>query len=363
MARWMGILGVLALVLAALPAPATVFRNGNTVTVGASETVDDDLVISGGTVRVLGRVTGDVVAAGGDVEVSGPVGGDAILAGGNVKVRGPVRGSLYVATGDLTLSAPVTRNALVAAGSVTADRGAAVGRDLTASAGNITVGSRIGRNLQVSTGNLTLTDNARVGGDLLAQTSSPSIAAGAVIAGRRQISQAERPHAGRGAAGWVLWQLLSGLGLLLAGLLFVAVAPHLTEQAEVALRTRPWASLLAGLVVLLIGGPLFILLLLTIIGIPLAFIWLALYFTAIFLSPIFLAILVGRLVWRHPSGNLFTALLIGIALFILVRLIPILGFLVTLAAMLFGLGAVVLVLQARTHHLPPATASNPPATG
>jgi MFS family permease len=341
------------------PSLATVFRTGNTVTIPADQVINDDLVASGSDVSVNGKVTGDVVAAGSTVRIAGPVGGDLIVAGGNVNVSGPVGGTLYAASGNVELNAPVKRNVLAAGGTVTLGRAATVGRDVSVSGGNVTVGSKVGRNLRANASNLTLAAGAVIGGNLIARAQNRTIAPGAKIAGTQQISRP--PERRRSVAGWFLWQLFTGAALLVAGLIFVAFAPRLTEETETSLRTRPGLSLGVGVIVLLIGLPLFLLLLVTVIGIPLALIWMAAYFTAVYLSPIFAVILVGRLVWRRPGGSLYLALLIGIGLLVLVRFIPFLDFLATLAAVLFGLGALVVAIYDRGLRHRAETAATPEA--
>ncbi|MHB9130280.1 MAG: bactofilin family protein [Armatimonadota bacterium] len=337
-----------------LPSAAVVLRSGDNVVIPEGQVIDDDLVASGGTVRMAGKVQGDLVVAGGTVEVVGPVSGSIVVAGGTVTISNSVGRSVYAAAGTLNLGPAVGRNLVATAGTLTVNPPTTVGRDLAASGGTVTVGGNIKRNAELNAGTLNVTETARIGGDLVTQSSQTTVAPGAVIGGQRITQQPPQQQQHRRSGwGWVLWffgQLLMGLALLVTGLLFVKLAPRLTEQTEDMLRRHPWASLVTGLIIFLIAVPLFILLLITVIGIPLAFAWLAFYLLAIFISPIFVAILVGRWILRRPQGNIYLALLIGVALLILIRLVPILGFLVTLTALLFGLGALALAIQGRTSH-------------
>jgi hypothetical protein len=336
----------LLLLLLVVPAGALVVRQGQTVTVPAGETIRDDLLISGGTVRVLGTCTGDVVAAGGDVTVEGPVGGNVIIAGGQVTLDGPVAGSLYAAGGSVEVRGGVGRNAAVTGGSLRIARGATVARDLAVSGGSATVDGTVRRHVLAGTGSLLLGSTARVGGNLQS-TVAPQIAQGAVVAGTQTVTPAaHRPH--RTAVSWVLWTLLTGLGLLAAGLVFTALAPRLTGEAADMLRTHPWGSLLAGFVVLVLVPAVVLVLVVTLLGIPLAVLLVMAYLAALYLAPIIPAVLVGQRVLH--GGSLVTALLVGVGLYVLLRLVPVLGMLVTLVAVLIGLGAVVLALQGRTRH-------------
>jgi hypothetical protein len=361
-----GILGLVLLVLG-LPALALVTRHGGTVIIPAGQTITDDLVVAGGTIRVEGRVTGDVVAAGGTIEIAGPVGGNLIAAGGTITVDEPVGGSAYVTGGTIALNAPIGRNLAIGGGTVQMAAAARVGRDLAAGAGDLTVRGTIARDLLVGAGILRLTESARVGGNLRAVTNDPKIAAGAVIVGERQIRQAEHEQRDRrpSAIWWFVWPLLSGLALLLVGVPFIAMAPRVTEATQPLLRAHPWGSLLTGLVGLFILPPLALMLMVTVLGIPLALILLAAYGALLFLSPIFPAIWLGRLAWRRPAGSLYVALLIGLGLLTLIRLVPLLGGLVLFLAIVLGLGALTLVLFARAGRPlvgpPPPAPTEPPA--
>ena len=69
-----------------VPAPVSALeirRDDSVVTIPASETIDDTLVVAAETVIIEGNVTGDVIAVGATIDVSGAVGGN--LAGGIFK--------------------------------------------------------------------------------------------------------------------------------------------------------------------------------------------------------------------------------------------------------------------------------------
>src|SRR5262245_7136916 len=74
----------------ALPAQAWEFRNGDTVTVPAGTTIDDDLFATGQSVTIAGQVNGEVYALGQTVTVTGAVQRDLIAAGQQVTLDGTV---------------------------------------------------------------------------------------------------------------------------------------------------------------------------------------------------------------------------------------------------------------------------------
>jgi hypothetical protein len=348
--QWWRVL-ILGIVFAGLAATATEFRTGNTVTVPKGTTIADDLVTSGNTVIIDGRVANDLVAAGNTVTVNGAVGGDLIVAGGTVQVRGPVAGTVYVAGGTVEVHEAIRRNLVVAGGTVLMGADASVGRDLTVSGGTATVAGTVGRNVLASAGTLTLASTARITGDLTANTSTPQIQAGAVIGGTQRIQQPSHAKNAKGntVAAWIGSRLFTALGLLLLGLLTIAAAPRFTRESQGMLAAHPWGSLLAGFLVLFLGPLALLILTVTLVGIPLALVLSWLWLAAILVGPVFVAILIGHAVLRRTE-NMYLALAAGVLILFLLRLIPIVNGIVSLAAFLLGVGALVLTLQARTAH-------------
>lgn len=361
MLRW---ILVILLLVALAPVQAVILRQGDTLRIRAGETLNDDVVVSGGTVVVDGAITNDLVVAGGTVDVNGRVGGDVVAAGGTMNINGPIGGSVYSMGGTMNVNGSVGRNLVLAGGTVNMNNGAVVPRDMAVTGGNVTVGGNIGRNLRASGGNIAILSTALIGGDLIANGSIVTIDDGAAIAGERRITEEGRQKAPAGAAIGALlgFLILTGIGLLLLGLLFLALAPKLAAGAVTMLRTHPWGSLLTGFLTAAAFPLAFMLVLFSIIGIPLATVALCLYIIGITLGPIILAMLVGQLVLRDKQTSPFVALVVGIGLLILLLLItwllPPLGMFITWLIGIAGFGALLLALQARTAR--PIFAEQPP---
>ena len=128
--RWLTALGgsiVVAAGFAWLPlqAAAADLRQGNDVTVGSGETVNDDVYAGAGTISINGTVNGSVVAGGGTITVSGNVTRDLILGGGNITVNGHVGGSIIAAGGNITVTGAVAQGLQTGGGGAQTATGAA----------------------------------------------------------------------------------------------------------------------------------------------------------------------------------------------------------------------------------------------
>jgi hypothetical protein len=336
----------------AIPTFAIDLRQGGTVTVDPGQVINDDLVMSGGTLDMRGTVNGDLVVAGGTIEVDGPVRGDLIVAGGTVLVHQPIGGSVYAAGGTVEISSTVGRNLLIAGGTVRVNAGATVARDLAATGGNVLVAGTVTRDVIARGGTFTLARMAHVGRDLTVTSSRHTVEPGAVVVGHQTFQQITRGrrHRGFGILGWIFLRFVMGLCLFVAGVVFIALGPSFTEESQVMIRTHPWATLLAGLVTLIVVPIAALILFAILIGIPLALLLVWLYASAVFISPIFIAILIGRWILRRRTGSLYLGLLIGVVIYEILRFIPFLGGLVALIVVIFGLGAIYLTWQARSAH-------------
>src|SRR5216683_663938 len=169
--RWLAALVgsiVVAMLFAWLPleAAAADLRQGNDVTVGPGETVNDDIYAGAGTISISGTVGGNVIAAGGNITVYGPVAQDIVVTGGMIDVgSGATIGrDLVVAGGSATVSAPVARRVQMTSGSLTLRN--RVGGDVRGRVDHLKLdGAQIGGNLNYTSGNsVELVNGARVAG-------------------------------------------------------------------------------------------------------------------------------------------------------------------------------------------------------
>jgi cytoskeletal protein CcmA (bactofilin family) len=347
----------------------------------AARRVGSDTLVFGGSVRIDQPVPGDLIAAGGNVDVDAPVAGDAMLAGGNLRVTANVEHSIYAGGGRLTLDAPIGRNLRVGggqvevgpmatvAGNITVGGGqvslrGAVKGSVTATGGRVLIDGPVDGDVVSNAGRLTLGPNARLAGALRYRSGDELVrdpaaqVAGAIeqlpLPGRGDASGARRDagwreRAHRAGPSW--WWTL---GLMAIAAVLVAVLPVTSLRVADALRARWTWSLLWGFVALVCIPIAALILVITIVGIPLALLTVLLYLALLLLGYVgsavalgqwalarFKADAVGRIGWRIAS-----AMAAVLALALLGR-VPFVGGLVALLAVLAGIGGVVLLLAPR----------------
>jgi hypothetical protein len=364
--------------------PQAKFRTGDSVIIGANETVPHDLYAAASTIRVDGRVEGDLVAAGSTVDISGPILGDLYVGGGTVTVSGPVSGDVFVAGGTVSIGGPVGRHVRVAGGNVTISNN--VEFDLMAGAGTFAVGprSRIGGDVMFSAGDVQL-DGSVVGGVLGQATQYERTGA---IGGAEQVqltASREREAPVRRPTNWALAALRRYVGILLVGTLLLALAPRLVLATTGQIRRRPLPSLGIGAlsVVGFIPVLIAVLIAMVLLVIPLAMLGLgrvvltvivgtlvgsaALTFAFLLIFLFVAATLVGSALGasglertgRAVRGERFIALAIGVLVVVLMTALPLIGWLAQLVVVCLGLGALVQVFRGSRRAAGPTVKSDP----
>ena len=367
------ILAALVLALAQPPAAmAAETRGGNDITVGLNETIDDDLYAFGQNVTILGHVTCSVVAGGNTVTIGGEIGGDVMAAGSTVMIDGPVHGSIRAAGQSVQLRNQVDGDLLATGNSISVVGDGAVGRDLLGAGTALTIAGPVGRNVNASgqevrisnsvggdvTGtvtNLRLDPTAQVKGNV-AYTSpnEAEVAPGATVNGTivrsEPATQAEAP-----ATALALDWFKGVVGLAVLGLVLLALFPRAVSRNTAMLRLSPWKSLGLGAAVLVLT-PILAAVVFG-LGLWVGGWWLGLVLLGVYLVWLALGYLVsaatlgGALLTRVRGvrGLPIWSLLLGLVILAAVQLVPFIGGLVGLAAVVFGSGALLLTIaSART---------------
>jgi cytoskeletal protein CcmA (bactofilin family) len=370
-------LGIVVPLLACCTGSVLAFegRGGDTVTVSGGESLEGDVYLAGRTVLCRGTIDGDLFAAGQTVAVNGEVNGGVSLGGQTVSISGEIGRGVRAAGASVDISGDIGGDALLAGGTVTVAQGSRIGRDLVFGAGTSTVAGEVqGRvkgsaeevtisgvvhgDVELEVDKLVILPGARIDGDLVYTSGEQaSIPSDAEIGGevRFTLGKPEEEDAAKKGLGWlfpfalfagIMWKVIGFLVAFVTGLIIILLLPRRLAAASDSLRTRPGPSAGWGAVALFATPIAAIIVCVTILGLALGVITLLLWGIAIYLSQIPVALLIGLLVLRRSphagnKGVMIGGFALGLVILALLRLIPIVGFFVGLATVLFGMGAVV----------------------
>ena len=338
------------------------------IVVGAAET-HKNLYVAGPNVTVNGNTQGDLYAAGGMVSVEGTVKKDLALAGGNLFLNGAVGEDARIAGGNITISAPIFGDLLIGGGNVTLSEKASVGGDLIIGGGNVNINAPIKGSVKIAGGSVYI--NSKIGGEVKVQVSK-NLTFGpkseilnkvayqapktAVFQAGSQVPNAEftlRQHpSGTKAFSALITAafLVKVLAWIIAGLILVRLRKQLSHKIFVSMREKPWENLGLGLLGLVVVPIVVILLLISFVGYYLAFIAGAAYAIILLLANIYAAVMIGYLILKYLSKPVdmpvdWQAVVIGVVVLTLLKLIPIVGWLVFLVVFLMVLGAMARIIK------------------
>lgn len=359
--------------LLALPLLAHAQQWGETVTLRGP--VKEDLYLAGGQIEVSGGVDGDVSAAGGRVTIRDPVSGDVAALGGTIHLHASIKDDARLTGGEITVSGTVGDHLLAAGGNVRIAPEARIGGRAWLAGGRVEVAGRIGGELRAAGGQIVISGEVAGDTDLIGETIV--VGPGAILHGRLRYRSPHEAQIDPGAQiGGAIIAIpvetrppraaLAGVGVFVTVVTLVTAAliyllfPGFSMETVRSARQAPWASLGLGLAVLA-GGPLVVMLLLvSLVGLWLGLIALALYLTLLLLGyltgVLFLADEGLRRMRRtgdHGRGWVIGALVAMLIVLALLRRVPVVGALVSFVLLLFGLGALTRSLW-RRYTAPPA---------
>jgi hypothetical protein len=238
-------------------------------------------------------VTGSVLVDRGET-----VPGDVFVADGDILVRGTVKGSVVALNGDVTIRGKV-------------------GGDVVAVAGLATLGRA-----------------ARVSGDLEYLDKKPVLAPGAKVSGKVKKFDGGSFKGTFATAAIIIWAAFS-VSMLLLGILLLLLAPRAADAVGRTVKHHKGMAIGVGIAAFILLPILAGLLSITVIGTPLGIILLLLLIPLFAIAYVTSGFAIGRLIIK---GARILALIVGLLILCLLTLVPFLGALVGLLAVIFGLG-------------------------
>lgn len=356
----------LLVILGARAQAWTQFRSGDSATVTSGETVDSTLWVGAKSVDIAGTVNGDVFCGAQTVNISGTVKGDVICGAQTINISGDVEGSVRLGAQTVNLTGTIGRNATVGAQTINSDSksriggdasfgasdvslNGSIGRDLAVGGSNVSIAGTVERNIKSGVNKLSLTNGAKVGGGIeYTSNNKINMSGSASVAG--QVTQHLPQKKDKAFPNAFFFQgamaLLAAFLLLVTALLVTALVPRFVHSVSEQGMKRPWWVLLTGFVASIVAPILFVLLLMTVVGIPLAVLLLLSWLLVAFSSGLFTAYYVGRKIWRSQT-NALMRVLAGSLILLILFMIPFLGFFVMLFTYWLGVGMILLELKNR----------------
>ncbi len=329
--------------------------NGNFYAAGESITVDGiisgDLIAVAQTINMNGRVEGDVIAAGQNITINGEVGGNIRIAGNSLTINGSSIRNTNAFGADIVLG-PNSRIGWDAylLGSTIESRGIIDG-SLAGQAGQALIAGKVGKNINLKFADnnisepLVISPEAVVNGDITyTSNQAAKISDQASLAGKVQQKPIQEKNSNNKILVWLWSELFSIFSALAVGLILIFIGKNITGNILTKMTETPAKMWLPGLILTFVLLPIALLLMITIIGIPLALIITASWLIMIYVAKILTAIIIGQVIIKKLTKRNDTPLLwtmiVGILICWLIFALPYVGWLLGLLAILFGVGGI-----------------------
>lgn len=320
--------------------------------------VDGDLLIAAGDINVSGLISGDLMAAGGEVIITAELKDDLRVAGGEVSLCGSVAGDVAIAGGDVDICADtvILSKAWLAGSDVKAN--GRFEKKLVIKGSDVVLAGEFAGGVRIEARHLEVLADARIIGDLEYTSPYPAtIHPDATITGEENYT-ISNPWWGSKNGKLDAGELLLGATIAFIAIVFsVAVTslivsgflPNTYAETPNIIRTQFLKCLAIGLLFVLVTPLLLMLLVISVIGIPLAIIFFFAYVLMFFIGFFASVMLFADSFYTHFRKAESKSMLAHVVSVVIVTLLitlfsqlPIFGTLFIILLTLSGIGAVVL---------------------
>lgn len=330
--------------------------------------LEKDAYLIGNNVKVSGKVNGNLFVIANNFDFSGEVLGSVFVISSSANISGPISGSLFSLASNINISNEVKQNVRSLSGNFNLSDTGKIGWALSALSGSLNIAGEVGDDIDAMSGSaylnssvngnvninldnegsLTIQKNAKIAGDLnYTAAKDATVESGAEISGKINKIMPEKGEKTSFNAMMLLGKLISLLGMLVVGMFFVYFWRFKIIIFTDEILKTPMKYLGLGAAYFIITPILCFILLLTVIGAPLAGIAIGLYSIAIYLAKIVAGIGLAVFLlekFKTSKGKkplkmeLMKVMFIGVIVFFILINIPILGWIVNLVGMFIGLG-------------------------
>jgi cytoskeletal protein CcmA (bactofilin family) len=365
--------GIVAMLAVPSVASAAEVQHGNpSYTLAAGQVVNTDLIVAADRTEIDGTVNGDLIVFSNSVTVNGHVTGDVLAFAQMVRLDGPVDGNVRVMCQTLSLDSTVGKNVSAWAETAELDRKSTIGGSMILGSGNGHLDGRIAGDLLALSGDVDI--NGSLGRNATIRAQGLNIGSGAQITGRTKFVGRRQPQVAAGAklgspievtierrgpdyaqAGYYWRQTMAWGASFLFGLVVLLVAPvFFGDVVHASDKVAPAIGL--GVLFLFAVPIAAIFACITIVGLGLGVPAILLYLVALYSTQVFIGSWIGEKLLGVGTGigPAIGRLALGLAILRGLRILPYIGWLVTLVMLFWGLGALALALHRMTRTKAPA---------
>jgi len=344
----------------------TDFRVGENFFFSDTLTINDDLIMAGNTIKSSATIKGDFFSASYRLVQNGIVEGSVIAFAKDVDISGQVNGSVSGFGQNINVNGKVNRNLIGFCSALNIKPDADIGGDVTAFCGELTLDGKIGKGLRGSVGTLII--SGIVNGDVSVSADKIILMPTAKILGdfKYKSRKQAKIESGASVSGQTFWtkeeakkekkpkdvftlksiitEILFLLALMITGTALTLIFKKNAYQAKKAVTASFLKSLGWGFVFMVCIPIAIIILIVTILGIPIAIISLFAYAVLLYIAKIPVATALGEKIikafGKQGETSLIPSMLLGLIVLTILLNIPYLEWLIYFIVLFTGFGAI-----------------------
>ena len=316
-----------------------------------TEPVQGEARVMGETVIVEEEVSGDLLILGRDVTVNAPVGQDARIVAGHIAINSSVGGNVTAFGSDITFGKGSVIEGNVYSAGFFFDIGGKIQGDLTVKGDAVKITGSISGDVNLGeVSELEIGDDAFISGTLTYASArqfdvpKATVAGGIIFKGKEVASKPFWQN-----IDW-FFQMVWFFAALLFGLPLAHIFSGPAEAIMVGMVKRPGKTILMGLVFSILVPLSAALLAVTLIGIPLGILLFLIMVLLVYVAPLFVAMIIGKLIIFAAARDkekvahisLVWFLIVGLILVRLLFILPGAGMIIRLLAICWGFGGMMM---------------------
>jgi hypothetical protein len=351
-----------------VPASAMAYtaRSNDNIYISPSDMIDGSFYAVGSNINIEGVINGDLICAGDNLSIKGIVEGSVICAAGTINIDGGIKGNARLLGQSININGNIDKNLNALGASIVINSNADIGKeallagasadikgrvngDLHGALEKLFISGKIDKNVKMRLGGksaapLIISETALIDGNLHYTASAKGeISDKAQIGGETGFTLLEA----RKNKSWVLGSLgliFSIFAALTVGMVLISLFKEQTRAITDKMIGEINRSIFTGFAIMFLTPIICMLLLFTIIGLPLSIIILSLWLIALYFGKILAGIMIGRSIiekfWATNKDSIIWSMILGIIIFWILGSLPILGWLISLAGICWGLGGI-----------------------
>lgn len=301
--------------------------------------INGDAYIAGNGISLSGSADGDVIAFGNTLNIFlENVGGSVRAFGSTINIGGKINRNITSAGANVNIKEGTVANGVYISGEKVEFLGEA--EDLFISADKVALNGTIYGNVDIECKELIIGEYAKVDGEIKVKASKEPTILGDFNKDKIELSLI-KDHKDNASyyTGFFVSKVLSLITALILAVLLVLICKKYLFRTKEYVIDKAWLPLLIGFATLIIVPIVALIICITVVGVPVAFITLIIYGILIYLSPIISGIILGKIILKNM--NAYLSALIGTVVIKVLIFIPYIGGILLFACILLSLGVFV----------------------